>query len=167
MLSVDCAAEPALANALRRTVLGHVEGRAVGSVTIHVNTTPFWDEYLAHRMGLLVLRKGCPDTVRLDVHNDSADVRLVTAGDVTAEGNVPPAVHPSTPLVYLPAGGSVVLDGHVRAGTGSEHARFAPAHAYVDGTTLHIEAFGGAPTDVLYAAVRTLRADIQRCHGAY
>ena len=93
----------------------------------------------------------------LNVSNDSNEVTLVTAGDLRP----PTAAHPSTPLVYLPPRGSVHLDGHVRKGTGAEHARFAPAHAYVDGHVLHIESFGGAdPTDVLRAAVATLRADL-------
>lgn len=154
MLRVDLQAHPPLANALRRTVLSHVECPAVGSLTIHMNRTPFWDEYVAHRMGLLVLRDGDSDVLTLNVNNDETQVRLVTADELTP----PAAVHGNTPIVYLPPGGSLHVDCHVRTGTGAEHARFTPGHAYVKGCTLYIESFGGmAPEKILHTAVATLR----------
>lgn len=161
MLSVDLSAHPmAVANALRRTVLNKAPGEAVESVTIRTNTTPFWDEFLAHRIGLLVLRRVAPgETAELTLRVSGR--AEATAADLRSATHV--AVHPATPLAYVPEGGELDLTCHVGSGTGSRHCRFAPAFAYVDpARTLHIESHGGvAPQRVLRSAVEALRAEVR------
>lgn len=106
MSIVTIDAPTALANALRRAILSACPGTAVDTITFarHGNTTCFWDEIVAHRIGQLPLRavgdaRVCAGTMELRARNDTHDVRLVTAGELRGEHFVP--LHPQTPIVYL------------------------------------------------------------------
>ena len=68
-----------LCNAVRRTLLSDVRTEAPASVRVVRNVTCLTDEFLAHRVGLVPLRRvGNGDTLSLDV----VGPRVVTAADL-------------------------------------------------------------------------------------
>ena len=117
----------ALANALRRTVLSSVPSAAIDTVTFRKNSTTFWDECIAHRLGQLPLRgQGSVGSLRICVHNTTPRVQLVTAAALEAVEGDFAAMHPETPLVYLSPDAELDVTCHIRTKTGRDHARFAP-----------------------------------------
>ncbi|MEM2541936.1 MAG: DNA-directed RNA polymerase subunit D, partial [Candidatus Korarchaeum sp.] len=56
---------PSLANSIRRAIVGEVPTFAVDEVIFFENTTPFFDEYIAHRLAMIPLRTSL-DLIRSD-----------------------------------------------------------------------------------------------------
>ena len=117
-----------LLNALRRTIMSSVACAAIDQVVFTQNTTPFWPEMIAHRLGMLPLRNLGANTegeLKLLVRNDIGQPLLVTAESLLCTDFAP--MHPNTPLVWMPSGGCLELTAHVRTKCGRVHARFCPA----------------------------------------
>jgi DNA-directed RNA polymerase subunit D len=120
---------------------------AIDSVTIVENTSPMYDEVLAHRLGFVPIKtdlemfvkpsececkgSGCPKCrVVLTLDKKVVDgPTTVYSGDLKSQI---PQVEPSTPkiqLVKLSRGQHVVLEADARLGTGNEHIKWQAAIA--------------------------------------
>lgn len=119
-----------LANALRRTMLQDVPAVAISSVRILRNDTPFPDEMIAHRLGLVPLAGGAL-TDRCTFRLQRTGPCRVTSADLRSSG--PLQADPSVALCPLSEGQSLELEAGCEVGTGAQHARFvrcvAPAYA--------------------------------------
>nr|MDO8134980.1 DNA-directed RNA polymerase subunit D [Candidatus Njordarchaeum guaymaensis] len=136
-----------LANALRRIMISEVPTLAIDDVIIVENTSPMYDEVLAHRLGLIPIKtnlemfskpsececkgSGCPKCqVVLTLDKKAVDGPMtVYSGDLKSQV---PQVEPSTPripIVKLSRGQRVVLEAYARLGTGNEHIRWQAAIA--------------------------------------
>ncbi|WXG45489.1 MAG: DNA-directed RNA polymerase subunit D [Candidatus Atabeyarchaeum deiterrae] len=131
-----------LANALRRIMISEVPSLAIEDVIIVENTSPMYDEVLAHRLGLIPIKTdlkmfskpeececkgtGCPRCqVVFTLDKKAVDGPVtVYSGDLKSQV---PQVEPSTPripLVKLSRGQHVVLEAYARLGTGKEHMKW-------------------------------------------
>ncbi len=132
-------------NTLRRTILSDIPTMAVRNVTIIKNTSALFDEFIAHRLGLL------PLTTDLEFYNLKEDCTCKEAGcakcqltlSLKAEGPLTvyasdlksqdpkiKAVHGKMPIIKLLKGQEIDFEILVTLGTGKEHAKFSPGHAY-------------------------------------
>ena len=151
-----------MAYALRRTGRSSVPSAAIDTVTFRKNSTTFWDECIAHRLGQLPLRgQGSVGSLRICVHNTTPRVQLVTAAALEAVEGDFAAMHPETPLVYLSPDAELDVTCHIRTKTGRDHARFCPALPALrvgDGRhTLTLECHTSrSPREVLCAAIGAL-----------
>lgn len=185
---VDC--HSSLTNALRRAVLGRVGGIAIYSITISHNTTVFWDEYIAHRMGMVPIRPtsgfdACVAEVHaatiassqqrtchfpsigsmsLDVENTTNSIQLVTAGQMKSDAFEP--IHPDTPIVYLSPNTKLHFVAHVHASVGRSHSRFCPALCSMDSGSLTIESHGFmSPKDILSESLDAVETELELVVG--
>lgn len=145
-----------LANALRRTMLQDLPAWAVSRVNFLRNDTPFPDEMLAHRLGLIPLmpvaaapEAGAPETACFRLERTgpctvlSAD--LMPSGPVRADQSIS--------LCPLSEGQSLILEAECKVGTGAQHARFvqvvAPSYAVRHAGVTGPECFcpGPGPTE--------------------
>ena len=111
-------------NSVRRALLANVKGWAAQDVVIATNTSCVTDEYLAHRIGLLPVRRiGNGTTMRLCRHGPTT----VLAADLI--GPAFEAVHPSIELVRLGEGHAIDCTIHYAFDWGATHARYAPVAA--------------------------------------
>ncbi len=148
-------------NAIRRAVLSEVPTMAVDKIAVTSNTSVFYDEYIAHRIGLVPLTSEAalekyksPETCReasesdlfspdcfatliLEKSNppDSGQNITVYSGDLKP---LDPDVRPvfdKIPLVILGPGHEIKLEAYARLGRGKEHAKWSPvsvaAHRYI------------------------------------
>ena len=172
--SIDIPGPVPLANALRRVILSRVPGMAIDSLTIQSNTTTFWDEYIAHRLGMLAIRapghnfctpNASIGTLTLHERNDSDTVVLVTAESLKSEVFEP--VHPNTPLIYLSPHSELHFTANVHTKCGGDHMRFCPAVARIQpweklqGATLTIASHGARePQTGLHMPIEILKSDL-------
>jgi len=136
---------PAFVNAIRRTIIGRVPTMAIDVVEFQKNSSAMYDEVIAHRLGLLPLttdlksyklRKECScegaGCARCTV---KFTLKAKTEGYVYAEElkSSDPAikpVYPKMPIVKLLKGQELEFEATAVLGFGSEHVKWAAAHAW-------------------------------------
>lgn len=146
------------ANTLRRIILAEVPSMAIDIVNIKTNTSPLFDEFIAHRLGLIPLESGtvnsfnfqmecdcasgcekCEVKFNLNVRNGIEDqdpkARVVTSEDIKPElPNCPVVpVKFDTPIVIAKLGKGQELDMELIAkkGIGKEHAKYSPVSCVI------------------------------------
>lgn len=173
-LSVQLAnTNTALINGIRRSVLCDVKCIAIGSISIKVNKTCFWDEYVAHRIGLLPLNGEWQEgaTLELNVTNDTESRLTVYSTDMKDPLDRIGVIH-KIPIIYLLPTESISLSAHVVVDRGRTHARFAPGLASfsmdeVGNGTLRVESFGNLSNESLFReAVSELAVTVRAAHAA-
>ncbi|WXG42850.1 MAG: DNA-directed RNA polymerase subunit D [Promethearchaeati archaeon SRVP18_Atabeyarchaeia-1] len=130
------------ANALRRIMISEVPTLAIQDVIIVENTSPMYDEILAHRLGSIPIKtnlemfskpeececkgSGCPHCqVVLTLDKKAVDGPVtVYSGDLKSQV---PQIEPATPripILKLSRGQHIILEAYARLGTGREHAKW-------------------------------------------
>ncbi len=134
-------ASPAFANGFRRAMIGEVPTLAIEDVRIYDNTSAFFDEMLAHRLGLIPIKTdlstystqekcscggaGCPGcmvTFTLSVEGP----KTVLSSDLIPQDPKATPVYDNIPIVKLTKGQKLVLEAHAILNTGREHAKWQP-----------------------------------------
>jgi len=115
----DATIEEGLANAIRR-YLHQIPVLAIDEVEISKNDSALYDETIAHRMGLIPLKKGKKDgKIILDIKKEGT----VYSGDMTGDTD---AVHKNIPITILDKGQEIKMVATTKVGKGSEHSKFSP-----------------------------------------
>ncbi|MGC9071901.1 MAG: DNA-directed RNA polymerase subunit D [Acidilobus sp.] len=148
-------------NALRRLTLSDVPTMAIDFVYFYDNETSVFDEIIAHRLGLTVLKSddvlakyGSPEECREASENDEhcfvkvfleAEASMDSPGLYVKASHlkfsdplIKPA-HPDTPIVYIAPGQRLHLVAYARLGRGYEHGKWSPASASVLRYTTYVE----------------------------
>ncbi len=147
-----------LLNSIRRVIVSEVPTMAIDYVAFMENSSVFYDEYLAHRLGLIPLTsdealwkyKGpeeCREAgekglfsedcfVRLSLEGEGGDETVTLYSDSLVSSD--PDVRPSfgkIPIVKLIKSQKVKLEAYARLGRGKEHIKWSPVsvavHKYV------------------------------------
>jgi DNA-directed RNA polymerase subunit D len=131
-----------MANALRRMMISEVPTLAIEDVIIVENTSPMYDEVLAHRLGLVPVKTdlemfsrpeececkgvGCPHCQVVFTLDKKAVEGPATAysGDLKSQVPQVEPASPRIPIVKLSRGQHVVLEAYARLGTAKEHAKW-------------------------------------------
>jgi len=134
-------ASPAFANAFRRAMIGKVPTLAIEDVRIYDNTSAFFDEMLAHRLGLIPIKTdlstystqenctcggagcpGCTVTFTLSVEGP----KTVLSSDLIPQDPKATPVYDNIPIVKLAKGQKLVIEARAVLNTGREHAKWQP-----------------------------------------
>ncbi len=148
-------------NAIRRAAISEVPTMAVDTVIFTVNSSVFYDEVIAHRLGLVPLTseealdkykspEECRAASEENIFTEDCFVKLDLEARNPPENNKPliiysrdlrtsdPDVKPvydSIPILILGPGQEVRLEAYARLGRGKEHAKWSPVsvatHKYV------------------------------------
>jgi DNA-directed RNA polymerase subunit D len=140
----------AFVNSIRRCVLSDVPTMAVDFAYFYDNTSSAYDEIIAHRLGLVVLKsdealkkykspeecRDAPETdrscfaeiiIKKEVDENSDKGEYVKASDMEiSDPSIKPA-YPETPITYLAPGQRVYIVAYARLGRGREHGKWSPA----------------------------------------
>lgn len=135
------------ANALRRIMIAEVPCMAINEVVILDNTSPMFDEILAHRLSLIPIRTdlerfsfpdececggvGCPRcqvTLILDVRAEEGP-RVVYSGDLSSSDPFVKPVSDGIPIAKLASNQRIFLEAYARLGRGRDGAKWQPVSA--------------------------------------
>lgn len=135
---------PAFINTLRRIILSYVPTLAIEDVDFIKNSSPMYNEMIAHRLGLipLITDLGTYELPPKDVDpRDYAKYHVsfkltkkgpcvVEAKDLIFSDPSIKASYPSMPIVTLQENQELELTGIAILGIGKEHSKWSPAHVY-------------------------------------
>lgn len=135
---------PAFANALRRILVMEVPVLAIDEIIILENTSPLYDEIIAHRLGLMPVTTpvglfnlrsecvceghGCTQcevSLTMDFEGpNTAEITTVKATELVPELEDVRPVEPELPILRLSMGQKVTLQAIARLGIGKTHAKW-------------------------------------------
>ncbi len=132
---------PAMANALRRAMTDYVPTLAIETVEFRKNSSVLYDEILAHRLGLIVLKtdlstyvlpekckckgEGCAHC-QVKVTLKARGPKIVYAKDMKINDPKIKPVYPKTPIVKLLKDQELEFEAIAILGQGRDHMKFAP-----------------------------------------
>lgn len=123
-------------NVLRRIFMAHVPTMAIAYVEFKQNTSSLYDEIIAHRLGLLVLKtdlktynvptKGAEESAATHVKFTLKEVgpKMVYASDLKSKDPKVVPVFPETPIVKLLEGQELEFVATAHLGMGVEHSKW-------------------------------------------
>lgn len=133
------------ANALRRIMIAEVPTMAIEDVEIKKNSTILYDELLAHRLGLVVLKtdsksynlpnrctcsgNGCAKC-QLTLTLKERGAKTVCASSLKSKDPKVVPVYPDTIIAKLLSGQEIELVATAILGRGKEHAKFSPGLSF-------------------------------------
>lgn len=139
---------PAEMNAYRRIIIVRVPTMAIDNVEIVDNSSALYDEMLAHRLGLIVLKTdtksymikssckckgvGCARCT-LDLTLDVEGPCTVYAEQIKSKDPDVFPVYGKTPITKLLANQKVKLIAHASMSVGKEHIKYSPGLMYYQG----------------------------------
>lgn len=155
------------ANAVRRYAMNAVPVLAMDEVTFYDNTSALFDEYLAHRIGLipLVTPSGVPKDAEIEFYLDATGPKIVYSGDLeTKDKEVKPA-REKIPIVTLTANQQIRLEAKARLGIARQHAKYQgglAGYEIADGTYKFVveSCYQMSPRELLIRAADVLDADL-------
>ena len=121
-------------NTLRRYIMSNVPTMAIDTVTIYENNFTLFDEYIAHRVGLVPIKSkvklsGDEETIfTLDVMGP----KKVYSSDLVSDDKNFIVAKDKILLFNLSEGQSLRLEGKANINNGKKHARYASAIASYD-----------------------------------
>ncbi len=144
-------ADLAFANSLRRVIISEVPTMAIDMVQVTENTSPLFDEFIVHRLGLIPLvsedidsynfplkcpcKEGCEKckvdfdiSVKCDGNEDTIDVTSDNIIPKNKECKVKPVKYEEDPIVItkLKRGQSINMTLTAKKGKGKTHAKWSP-----------------------------------------
>jgi len=122
-----CKIDNSLVNAIRRICIAEVSTYAVDTVDFIKNTGILNNEYVAHRLGLCVLKvegELKSSKISLDFVCEK-EKEYVLISDFTFPENIKP-VFPNTKISVLTKGQELTLEANIKEGSGLEHSKWSP-----------------------------------------
>lgn len=156
------------ANAIRRYAMNGVPVLAMEEVTFYENTSALFDEYLAHRLGLipLITPNGVPKDAEITFYLDAKGPKVVYSSELeTKDKEVKPA-RDKIQIVTLAENQSIRLEGKAKLGSAKKHAKFQAGLAAYEISNgaykFYVESFFQmSPKDLVLRAASALEEDVK------
>lgn len=161
------------ANLVRRYALSRIPVLAIDSVTFYDNTTAFWDEYIAHRLGLMPITTpaSLPHTTEIIFSLDAEGPKIAYASDMSSSDKEIKVAKDKIPIVTLGPNQHLRFEAKAVLGTARSHSKFqAGILSYgIEGDDLRfmVESFFQMePADVVTRACDAIETDIEFIEAA-
>ncbi len=158
------------ANALRRASINSVKTFAIDTVTFYENTSSMFDEYIAHRIGLVPIitpSSGYKDDDEILFTAEATGPITVYSKDIQSTDKEVRVALEGIPIIKLGTGQRLRLDGKAKMGVASKHAKFQPGLVAVEqkgdeSFSFYVESFGQMPPkEIINKACDTIKERIK------
>ncbi len=156
------------ANAIRRYAMNAVPVFAIDEVTFYDNTSAFFDEYLAHRIGLIpiITPNNVPKDAEILFHLDAKAPKVVYSSELETKDTEIKVARDKIPIVTLFDEQTLRLEGKAKLATAKRHAKFQSGLAAYeitkDGFKFIIESFFQmSPRELVIRAASVLNEDLE------
>ncbi|MEM3781786.1 MAG: DNA-directed RNA polymerase subunit D [Candidatus Micrarchaeaceae archaeon] len=163
------------ANVLRRIATGSVPVFAIDTVTFYENTSAMFDEYIAHRIGLIPITtpsKGYDEKDAIMFSLEAEGPKTAYSGDLKSSDKEVKVANEKIPIIKLAEGQRLRLEGKAVMGIGAKHAKFQPGMAtykQLDNGDFefYVETFGQMPAiEIVHKAVETIEKQLKEVQNA-
>ncbi|EQD62490.1 RNA polymerase insert [mine drainage metagenome] len=157
-------------NTLRRMAMTKVRCFAIDKVTFYENTSAIFDEYIAHRIGLIPLitpSKGYTDSDEVLFTLDASGPGTIYSKDLVSSDKAIRVANEGIPIIKLAEGQKIRVDGKAVLGDATRHAKFQPGFVTFEPVSdtsfkFYIEAFGQMPPkEIAYKAIESIKDDVK------
>ncbi len=166
-------AEFSVANALRRAAISQVSSFAIDTVTFYENSSSMFDEYIAHRIGLVPLvspSKGYDEKDEILFTLQAEGPVMVYSKDLKSSDKTVKVANEKIPVMKLAAGQTLRLEGKAIMSMGSKSSKFQPGLATYKllgdkDFEFYIETFGQMPpAEILSRALDIIRGNVKEVY---
>ena len=158
------------ANALRRAATNNVQCFAIDKVTFYENSSAMFDEYIAHRIGLVPIKtptSGYTEKDEVLFTLDATGPATVYSSGLESLDKDVAVANGNIPIIKLAKDQRIKVECKAVLGTGYKHSKFQPGlvtyEELEDGTfAFRIESFGQMkPADLLSKAIGAIREELK------
>jgi DNA-directed RNA polymerase subunit D len=165
--------QTAFANMMRRYALSRIPVLAIDSVTFYDNTSAFWDEYLAHRLGLMpvITPDKTPESAEIIFSLDAEGPKTVYASDMESSDKSISIAQGKIHVATLGPNQRLRFEGKAVLGTARKHAKFQAGLVGYGEEDKNIRMFVESyyhmqPVDVITRACDEIESDIEQIEAA-
>jgi len=116
----------AFVNAVRRLAMNSVPAFAIDKIVVYENTSSFFDEYIAHRIGLIPIKTpgGHKEGEEVLFTLEGTGAEMIYSKKLKSSDEEVKVANEEIPIVQLREGQRLRIEGKARIGTGKDHAKF-------------------------------------------
>jgi DNA-directed RNA polymerase subunit D len=167
----------AVANALRRMAISGVGCFAIDSVNFYENTSAMFDEYIAHRIGLVPITtpKDYDEKDEIVFSVEAEGPQTVYSKDLKSSDKAVKVANDSIPIIKLAEGQKVRADCMAVIGFGRRSAKFQPGIVTYEAKSgseiqFYVESFGQMPAneivrralDIINAGLKEISKELKK-----
>ena len=146
-------------NALRRSIMNSVKTFAIDKVTFYENSSPMFDEFIAHRIGLVPIKtpeKGYDEEAEIMFSLDASGPKTVYSDELKSADKEIQVANSAIPIIKLNEEQRLRVEGKAVLGDGRKHAKFQPGFVNFNekgnsGFEFYVETFGQMPPRMILA----------------
>lgn len=122
---------PQMLNAIKRAAEEYAKTLAIETVNIYENSSALWDEFIAHRLGLIPIKtpEDIDSRFKITGRLKKSGPGYVFSKDIEFENGIKPA-YEDIPIVYLEKDQSIDISFEAEVGDGRTHAKWIPGYVY-------------------------------------
>lgn len=162
------------ANALRRTAINRVKCFAIDTVTFYENSSAIFDEYIAHRIGLIPIKtpaSGYSDEDEIIFTLEAEGPKTVYSRELEGKDKDVKVANDAIPIIKLAAEQKIRIDCKAIMGIGAKHAKFQPGlvtYEQINDNTFnfYVETFGQMPPKEIinkaFAAIKDELKEVEK-----
>lgn len=158
------------ANALRRMAINHVKCFAIENVTFYENSSAIFDEYIAHRIGLIPIKtpsSGYSDGDEILFTLEAEGPKIVYSKELASKDKEVKVANDSIPIIKLAAEQKLRIDCKAVLGEGARHSKFQPGIVTYDNASdgtfnFYVETFGQMPSkEIISKALGSIKEELK------
>ncbi|MCL5440294.1 MAG: DNA-directed RNA polymerase subunit D [Candidatus Marsarchaeota archaeon] len=157
------------ANALRRAAINSVSTFAIDKISFYENTSAMFDDYIAHRIGLVPLVTpskgyGAEDEILFTL--EAVGPKTVYSAELVSSDPAVKVANPNIPLIKLAEGQKIRAEGKAVLGKASRHSKFQPGIVSYDqegeSFNFYVESFGQMPPkEIINKACEVIKDELK------